>query len=68
MDPQAFATLVLLGSFAIMIFLRFPIAYAVGLSSVFCLMAQGNSLVAVCRLMVNGISSYSLTYLSSSLW
>ncbi len=60
MDPQAFATLVLLGSFAIMIFLRFPIAYAVGLSSVFCLMAQGNSLVAVCRLMVNGISSYSL--------
>ena len=60
MDPQAFATLVLLGSFAIMIFLRFPIAYAVGLSSVFCLMAQGNSLVAVCRLMVKGISSFSL--------
>lgn len=60
MDPQVFAALVLLGSFAVMIFLRFPIAYAVGLSSVFCLMAQGNSLVAVCRLMVNGISSYSL--------
>lgn len=60
MDPTAFAVLVLLGSFALMIILRFPIAYAVGLSSVFCLMAQGNSLTAVCRLMVNGISSYSL--------
>ena len=60
MDPQTFAVFVLLGSFALMIFLRFPIAYAVGLASVFCLMAQGNSLVAVCRLMVNGISSYSL--------
>lgn len=60
MDAQTFAVFVLLGSFALMILLRFPIAYAVGLASVFCLMAQGNSLVAVCRLMVNGISSYSL--------
>ncbi len=60
MDAQSFAILVLLGSFVIMIFLRFPIAYAVGLSSVFCLLAQGTSLTGVCRLMVKGISSYSL--------
>lgn len=60
MDVNAVAIAVLLGSFAVMIFLRFPIAYAVGLSSVFCLLAMGNSLNAVCRLMVKGISSFSL--------
>ena len=60
MDTQSLAVLVLLGSFAVMIFLRFPIAYAVGLSSLFCLLVQGNSLVAIPRLMVKGISSFSL--------
>ena len=60
MDAQSLAVLVLLGSFALMIFLRFPIAYAVGLSSVFCLLVQGNSLIAIPRLMVKGISSFSL--------
>ena len=60
MDAQSLAVLVLLGSFAVMIFLRFPIAYAVGLSSVFCLLVQGNSLIAIPRLMVKGISSFSL--------
>ena len=60
MDAQTLAIIVLLGSFALMIILRFPIAYAVGLSSVFCLLALGNSLSAVCRLMVKGISSFSL--------
>lgn len=60
MDTQSLAILVLLGSFALMIFLRFPIAYAVGLSSVFCLLVQGNSLIAIPRLLVKGISSFSL--------
>ena len=60
MSVQSLAILVLLGSFALMIFLRFPIAYAVGLSSVFCLLVQGSSLSDVCRLMVKGISSFSL--------
>lgn len=60
MDTQSLAILVLLGSFFVMIFLRFPIAYAVGLSSVFCMLVQGNSLNDVCRLMVKGISSFSL--------
>ena len=60
MDVNTVAIAVLLGTFAIMIFLRFPIAYAVGLASVFCLMSMGNSLNAVCRLMVKGISSFSL--------
>lgn len=60
MDGQSLAILVLLGSFFVMILLRFPIAYAVGLSSVFCLVVQGSSLSDVCRLMVKGISSFSL--------
>ena len=60
MDVNTLAIIVLLGSFALTILLRFPIAYAVGLSSVFCLMSMGNSLNAVCRLMVKGISSFSL--------
>lgn len=60
MDTQTLAIVVLLGSFALMIVLRFPIAYGVALSSIFCLMVMGNSLADVCRLMVKGISSYSL--------
>lgn len=60
MSVQSLAILVLLGSFFVMIFLRFPIAYAVGLSSVLCLLTQGSSLSDLCRLMVKGISSFSL--------
>ena len=43
-----------------MVFLRFPIAYAVALSAVFCLLAQGSSLAVICQQMVKGISSFSL--------
>ena len=60
MDPTNIAILILLGSFFGMILLRLPIAYAVGLSSVFCMLYQGSSLNDVSRLMVKGISSYSL--------
>lgn len=49
MDTQTLAIIVLLVSFAVMIVLRFPIAYAVGLSSVFCLMVLGNSLSDNCN-------------------
>ena len=54
------AIAVLLGTFFIMVFLRFPIAYAVALSSVLCLLKMGNSLSVVCQQMVRGISSFSL--------
>lgn len=54
------AILVLLGSFFLMVFLRFPIAYAVALSAVLCLLSQGNSLAVICQQMVKGISSFSL--------
>ena len=43
-----------------MVVLRFPIAYAVGISSVLCMVVQGQGLMDVCRLMVKGISSFSL--------
>ena len=57
---DSMAIMVLLGSFFLMIFLRFPIAYAVALSSIFSLLYQGQDLAAICRLMVKGISSFSL--------
>ena len=60
MDANTAAIVILLGSFFVMIFLRFPIAYAVGLSSVFCMSFLGLNLNDVCRLMVKGISSFSL--------
>lgn len=60
MDANTAAIAILLGSFFVMIFLRFPIAYAVGLSSVFCMSFLGLNLNDVCRLMVKGISSFSL--------
>lgn len=60
MDANSIAILILLGSFFVMVFLRFPIAYAVGLSSIFCMLFQGSNLNDISRLMVKGISSFSL--------
>ena len=60
MTAQSMGILILLGSFFLMVLLRFPIAYSVGLSSVFCMLYMGKSLMDVGRLMVAGISSFSL--------
>ena len=60
MSAQSLSILVLLGTFFVMIFLRFPIAYAVGLASVFCLISMGKDMTTLCRQMVSGISSFSL--------
>lgn len=60
MSPEGMAILVLLGSFFVMVFLRFPIAYAVALASLFCLLVQGLPLGTICQQMVKGISSFSL--------
>lgn len=54
------AIAVLLVSFLVMILLRFPIAYAVALSSLLCLLSQGLPLTTICQQMVKGISSFSL--------
>ena len=57
---EGMAILILLGSFFIMIFLRFPIAYAVAISSIICLLSQGLPLTTICQQMVKGINSFSL--------
>lgn len=60
LTPEDISTLTLLGSFIVMILLRFPIAYAVGLSTVLCLVSQGQALVTFPQQMVKGIWSFSL--------
>lgn len=60
MNAETLAILVLLGSFVVFILLRFPIAYAVALSSLFCLLVQGLPFTTICQQMVKGISSFSL--------
>ena len=60
MSPENLSTLILLGSFLAMILLRFPIAYAVGISTALCLLSMGQSLVSLPQLMVKGVWSFSL--------
>lgn len=60
MSAESMAILILLSSFFIMVFLRFPIAYAVALSSLFTLLYQGLPLTTIVQQMVKGISSFSL--------
>ena len=60
LSAEDISTLILLGSFLVMILLRFPIAYAVGLSTVFCLLSQGQALVTLPQQMIKGVWSFSL--------
>ena len=60
MDAETLSTVILLGSFFIMILLRFPIAYAVGVSTALCLLSMGQSLVTLPQQMVKGVWSFSL--------
>lgn len=60
MSVANMSILILLGSFLIMILLRFPIAYAVALASMFSLMYEGLPLTTIAQQMVKGISSFSL--------
>ena len=60
MDAETLSTLILLGSFLVMILLRFPIAYAVGLSTLFCMMSMGQPLQTISQQMVKGVWSFSL--------
>ena len=60
MNPETLSTVILLGSFLVMILLRFPIAYAVGLSTVFCMISMGQALQTITQQMVKGVWSFSL--------
>ena len=60
MSANTIAIIILLGSFLLMIALRFPIAYAVGISSILCFLYRGVPITTVCQQMVKGINSFSL--------
>lgn len=60
MSVENMAILILIGGFLFMIFLRFPIAYAVALSSIATLIYLGLPLTTIAQQMVKGISSFSL--------
>lgn len=60
MTAETLSTLILLGSFLVMIVLRFPIAYAVGISTVLCMASMGQNLVSLPQQMVKGVWSFSL--------
>ncbi len=60
MTTESLAVLVLLGSMFVFILLRLPIAFAVGLSTVLCLLVQGQALVTLPQQMVKGMWSFSL--------
>jgi len=59
-NPETLSTIILLGSFLLMVFLRFPIAYSVGISSVLCLVSMGEQLTTLPTQMVKGVWSFSL--------
>lgn len=60
MTTESLAVLVLLGGMFVFIMLRLPIAFAVGLSTVLCLLVQGQALVTLPQQMVKGMWSFSL--------
>jgi tripartite ATP-independent transporter DctM subunit len=60
MAANGTAIAILLISFLVMVFLRFPIAYSVAISSILCLAYQGLPLSTLVQQMVKGISSFSL--------
>lgn len=60
MITNSTAIAILIISFLVMIALRIPIAYAVGLASTFCLLYLGVPLNNICQQMVKGLNSFSL--------
>ena len=57
---ESTAIVILLVTFLAMVFLRFPIAYSVAISTLLCLAYQGLPLATLTQQMVKGISSFSL--------
>lgn len=60
MDIQSIATLILVGLFLIMIILRFPIAYAIGISTIVTILYLGLPLQQVVQNMVGGVNKFTL--------
>ncbi|VAV86604.1 TRAP-type C4-dicarboxylate transport system, large permease component [hydrothermal vent metagenome] len=59
MDQQSTATLILLGLFLFLMFLRVPIAFALGLSSLATAIYLGIPTMVVAHRMVNGLNSFT---------
>ncbi len=57
---ESTAIVILLVTFLAMVFLRFPIAYSVAISTLLCLSYMGLPLATLTQQMVKGISSFSL--------
>lgn len=60
MSVEGIAILILIGSFLLMVLLRFQISYAVALASLFTLLYLRLPLTTICQQMVKGINSFSL--------
>ncbi|NLO39372.1 MAG: TRAP transporter large permease [Ruminiclostridium sp.] len=60
MSTEGIAILILIGSFLLMVLLRFQVSYAVALASLFTLLYLKLPLTTICQQMVKGISSFSL--------
>ena len=60
MDTQTIATLILVGSFLIMILFRFPIAFAIGISTAGTIIYIGLPLQQLVQNMVGGVNKFTL--------
>lgn len=60
MDSYTLATIVLLGSFVLLMIVRVPVAFCLLLSAVFSAMAAGQGLSTLVQQMVKGVDNFSL--------
>lgn len=60
MDANTTAIIILVGSFFIMLICRFPIAFAIGISSLLTTMYLGLPLMQIAQLMVKGVNVFTL--------
>lgn len=60
MPDPTIATVIIIGSFIIMLLLRFPIAFSLGLSSIFTVLYLGMPISMVAQNIVRGINTFSL--------
>lgn len=60
MDANSIAILILIGGFLLLVALRIPIPYAVGIATCLTLLYLGKPLTTICQQMVKGMWSFSL--------
>jgi tripartite ATP-independent transporter DctM subunit len=60
MDTNTTAVLILVGSFFVMLICRFPIAFAIGIASIFTTYYLGLPMMQIAQLMVKGVNVFTL--------